>query len=27
VRVRVAANGMVLVQSGTQDLGTGTYKK
>ena len=25
VRVRVAANGMVLVQSGTQDLGTGTY--
>jgi len=25
VRVRIAANGMVLVQSGTQDLGTGTY--
>ncbi|MGA3400874.1 MAG: xanthine dehydrogenase family protein molybdopterin-binding subunit [Acetobacteraceae bacterium] len=25
VRVRVAADGMVLVQSGTQDLGTGTY--
>lgn len=25
VRVRVAANGIVLVQSGTQDLGTGTY--
>jgi xanthine dehydrogenase YagR molybdenum-binding subunit len=24
-RVRVAADGMVLVQSGTQDLGTGTY--
>ncbi len=26
VRVRVAADGMVLVQSGTQDLGTGTCK-
>jgi xanthine dehydrogenase YagR molybdenum-binding subunit len=25
VRVRVAADGTVLVQSGTQDLGTGTY--
>jgi xanthine dehydrogenase YagR molybdenum-binding subunit len=25
VRVRVAADGMVLVQSGTQDIGTGTY--